>query len=215
MFKENFFSGKETLTMKRYLTAALLAVALCTGAAAAEVKIAVIDMQKVFEEYEKTKTLEIKLNQQMEVFKEYSNQLNQQYQNLRKQYESARDDSQNIAFSGAERENKRLKAQQLYESLKLKEQEMTSYGESRKTQLRDMHAKLRGEIIDEIRQVVHNKAVLEGYTIVLDKSGETLNDIPLVVYHQPNLDITDSVVQDLNRGYRKNAKDPASAAAEK
>ena len=215
MFKENFFSGKETLTMKQYLAAALLAVALCAGAAAAEVKIAVIDMQKVFEGYEKTKTLEIKLNQQMEVFKEYSNQLNQQYQNLRKQYESARDDSQNIAFSGAERENKRLKAQQLYESLKLKEQEMTSYGESRKTQLRDMHAKLRGEIIEEIRQVVHNKAVLEGYTIVLDKSGDTLNDIPLVVYHQPNLDITDSVVQDLNRGYRKNAKDPASAAAEK
>ena len=201
--------------MKRYLAAVLLALTFGAGVCAAEVKIAVIDMQKAFEQYEKTKTLQIKLDQQMEVFREYSNQLNQQYQNLRKQYESARDDSQNIAFSGAERESKRLKAQQLYESLKLKEQELTSYKESRKTQLGEMHEKLRGELIDEIKQVVHNKAVLEGYTVVLDKSGISLSDIQFVVYYQPNLDITESVVQDLNRGYRKNANDPAAAASDK
>ena len=200
--------------MKRILAALVLALTLATaGARAAELKIAVIDMQKAFQEYEKTKTIEIKLNQQMEVFKEYSNQLNQQYQNLRKQYESARDDSQNIAFSSAERENKRQKAQQLYESLKLKEQEMTSYSESRKTQIRDMYTKLRGEVVEEIRKAVHNKAVLEGYTIVLDQSGESLNDVGFVIYVQPGLDITDSIIQDLNRGYRKNAKDPAGAAA--
>jgi Skp family chaperone for outer membrane proteins len=201
--------------MKRYLAAVLLALTFGAGVCAAEVKIAVIDMQKAFEQYEKTKTLQIKLDQQMEVFREYSNQLNQQFQNLRKQYESARDDSQNIAFSGAERESKRLKAQQLYESLKLKEQELSSYKESRKTQLNEMHEKLRTELIDEIKQVVHNKAVLEGYTVVLDKSGISLSDIQFVVYYQPNLDITESVVQDLNRGYRKNANDPAAAASDK
>jgi len=200
--------------MKRILAALVLALTLATaGARAAELKIAVIDMQKAFQEYEKTKTIEIKLNQQMEVFKEYSNQLSQQYQNLRKQYESARDDSQNIAYSAAERENKRQKAQQLYESLKLKEQEMTSYTESRKTQIRDMYTKLRGEVVDEIRKAVHNKAVLEGYTVVLDQSGESLNDVGFVIYVQPGLDITDAIIQDLNRGYRKNAKDPAGAGA--
>ena len=199
--------------MKRIIAALALALSLAAGAHAAELKIAVIDMQKAFQEYEKTKTIEIKLNQQMEIFKEYSSQLNQQYQNLRKQYEAARDDSQNIAFSGAERENKRQKAQQLYESLKLKEQEMTSYSESRKTQIRDMYTKLRNEVVEEIRKAVHNKAVLEGYTIVLDQSGESLNDVGFVVYIQPGLDITDSIIQDLNRGYRKNAKDPVAGAA--
>ena len=200
------------MTMKRIAAALMLALGLTAGLHAAELKIAVIDMQKAFQEYEKTKTIEIKLNQQMEVFKEYSNQLSQQYQNLRKQYESARDDSQNIAYSAAERENKRQKAQQLYESLKLKEQEMTSYSESRKTQIRDMYTKLRGEVVDEIRKAVHNKAVLEGYTIVLDQSGESLNDVGFVIYVQPGLDITDAIIQDLNRGYRKNAKDPAAAS---
>jgi len=198
--------------MKRILAALMLALTLSAGARAAELKIAVIDMEKTFQEYEKTKTIEIKLNQQMEIFKEYSNQLNQQYQNLRKQYESARDDSQNITYSSAERENKRLKAQQLYESLKLKDQEITIYKEGRKEQIRDMYAKLRGEVVDEIRKAVHNKAVLEGYTIVLDKSGESLNDVELVIYVQPGLDITDAIIQDLNRGYHKDANDPAGAA---
>ena len=199
--------------MKRILAALMLALTVSAGARAAELKIAVIDMQKTFREYEKTKTIEIKLQQQMEVFKEYSSQLNQQYQNLRKQYESARDDSQNITYSSAERENKRLKAQQLYESLKLKDQEISIYKEGRKEQIRDMYAKLRGEVVDEIRKAVHNKAVLEGYTIVLDQSGESLNDVGFVIYVQPGLDITDAIIQDLNRGYRKNAKDPAGAAA--
>lgn len=202
------------MKLKRILAALMLALTFAAaGARAAELKIAVIDMQKTFREYEKTKTIEIKLNQQMEVFKEYSDQLNQQYQNLRKQYESARDDSQNIAYSAAERENKRQKAQQLYETLKLKQQEMNSYTESRKTQIRDMYTKLRDEVVNEIRKAVHNKAVLEGYTIVLDHSGGSMDDdLGFVIYFQPGLDITDAIIQDLNRGYRKNAKDPAEAA---
>ena len=199
--------------MKRIFAALMLALTMTVALHAAEVKIAVVDVKKVFDEYEKTKTVEIKLNQQAEVFREYSAQLEQQYKNIRKQYEDARDDSQNIAYSAAERENKRLKAQQLYESLMLKEQELKSYRESRQTQIRDMSAKLREEVIDEIRRAVHNKAVLEGYTIVIDKSGKSMSDVGFVIYVQPNLDITESVIQDLNRGYRKNAKDPAGTAA--
>ena len=200
--------------MKRIIAALALAFAVSAGAVhAAAVKIAVLDLKKAFQEYEKTKTMEIKLNQQIEVFREYSNQLKQQYENLRKQYESARDDSQNIAYSGAERENKRQKAKQLYESLMLKEQEMRSYTESRATQIQEMQTKLRDEVIADIRKVVHNKAVLEGYTLVLDLSGDAQDNVGFVIYSQSNLDITESVIQDLNRGYRKNAKDPAGAAA--
>ena len=198
--------------MKRIFAALALALTMTAGLCAAEVKIAVIDMQKAFEGYEKTKTIEIKLNQQAEVYREYANQLNQQRLNLKKQYEEARNDSQDIAYSGAERENKRKKAQQLYESLLLKEQELNTYKESRQAQISEMSLKMREDVLEEIRKVVHNKAVLEGYTVVLDKSGSALSDVGFVIYFQPNLDITDAVIQDLNRGYRKNAKDPTAAA---
>ena len=45
--------------MKRIIAALMLALTMTAGLRAAELKIAVIDMQKAFQEYEKTKTIEI------------------------------------------------------------------------------------------------------------------------------------------------------------
>lgn len=177
----------------------------------APVKIAVVDIQKVFHEYEKTKTMEIKLTQQQEVFQEYSEQLEAQLLKLKKDYDSALSDSQNVMFSSAERERKRLKTVELKDALARKEQELKSYIESRIPQIREMQEKLRDDVIEDIRKVVHNIAVLEGYTFVLDKSEDPLRGIEFVIYAQPGLDITDSVIQNLNRGYRKDAKNPADA----
>ena len=181
------------------------------SASSSPVKIAVVDVQKVFQEYEKTKSLEIKLNQQHEVFREYSDQLEVQLLKLKKDYDTALADSQNIAYASAERESKRLKAAELKDALARKEQEIKSYVESRVLQLREMQEKLRGDVIGDIQKTVHNTAVLEGYTLVLDKSGKGLSDTDFILYVQPNLEITESVIQNLNRGYRKDAKNPADA----
>ena len=179
------------------------------------VKIAVVDIQKVFHEYEKTKVLEIKLNQQNEVFGEYSDQLKAQYLNLKKEYDDALADSQNIAYSIEEREIKRLKSGELKDALARKEQERKSYIENSVLRLQEMEEKLRGEVVDDIKKVVHNIAVLEGYTLVLDKSDNPLTGVGFVIYVQPNLDITETAIQNLNRGYRKDAKNPADADKER
>ncbi len=201
---------------KKFLLVLFIAVfSFAVVHAADDVKIAVVDMQKVFDNYEKTKNIELKLNQQMDVYKEYLAQLNQQYQNINKQFTEARDASQNILLSIAERESKRQKAQQLYESLQLKEQEVKSYADDRKAQITKLYDDMRNEVIDEIKQCVRTKAVLAGYLLVLDLSGASLNELSTVIYYQNNLDITESVIQDLNRGYRKNAADPVNAASKK
>ena len=71
-----------------------------------------------------------------------------------------------------------------------------------------MLEKMRGDIIKDIQKAAQNIAVIEGYTLVLDKSEDPLRGISFVIYAQPNLDITERVIQNLNRGYRTNAKDP-------
>ncbi len=177
---------------------------------AEELKIAVVDMKKVFDEYEKTKTMELKLTQQMDIYKEYLAQLNQQYLNVNKQFNDARDASQNVTLNIAEREGNRKKAQQLYETLQVKEQEMKNYASDRKIQLDKLQEELRSEVLNEINRCVRNKAILAGYTVVLDSSGMSTNDISMIVYYKADIDITDSVIKDLNRGYRKDAKEPVS-----
>ena len=199
--------------MKRKITGVLLLTLVCLfRAAAADVQIAVIDMRKVFQEYEKTKEVEKKLQEQSDMFREYSLKLSSQIQSLKKDFEKARDESQdNFALSEAERENRRLKAKEIYEQLLVRQSELKSYNQSRAEQIRSVYEKQRNDILEEIRKVVQTRAVLLGYHLVMDKSGSTSNEISAVVYHMPQMDITQSVLEELNKSYRMtvSAKDKA------
>lgn len=178
----------------------LLCCAVCT--ISAQQKIAVVDMQRVFSGYDKTKAIELQLNRQMELYKEYAGKLVQEYQTLRKEFETLRDGALNVTLSESERENRKMRAVEKGEAMKRKEAELKEYNQSRQKQLKEHYDKLRNEIVDEIKQVVMNKCILNGWTLVLDKSGSSLNDMPLVIYSSPSIDLTKDVLTELNRAYR-------------
>ena len=198
--------------MKKMLLKVLLVLAVCTGvelsAQNMPLKIAVIDMNRVFQEYNKTKINEAKLKKQADIYKEYSNQLAQSLNKLRQEFVKLRDDSQNMVYTAAERENRRLNAQEKYRQTAAKEAELREYNRERQKQLRDEYEKLRSSILQDISNVVTEKCLAEGYGLVLDKSGRTLNNIPFVVYSSKMLDITDSVIKTLNMGQNKQAPEP-------
>ena len=171
-------------------------------------KIAVIDMNRVFQEYNKTKINEAKLKKQAEIYKEYSTQLAQSLAKLRQEFVKLRDDSQNMVFTAAERENRRMNAQEKYRQAAAKEAELREYNRDRQRQLRDEYEKLRSSILADISNVVSSKCLAEGYGLVLDKSGRSLNNIPLVVYSSKTLDITESVIKTLNMGQNKPEPQP-------
>ena len=165
------------------------------------VRIAVIDMNKVFEKYSKTKINESKLKDQSEIFRKYAEELSASIQKLQKEFLKMRTASQNLAYTGAERENMRLNAKEKYMQIQAKKRELERYEQEKRAQLRDQYEKHRSEILKDIASVVNNRSIAEGYTLVLDKSGRSLNNIPLVVYSSGAIDITDSVIKTLNMGF--------------
>ena len=190
------------------LSAAVLAGLVPVKAADQPLKIAVIDMNRVFQEYNKTKINEAKLKKQAEIYKEYSTQLAQSLSKLRQEFVKLRDDSQNMVYTAAERENRRMNAQEKYRQAAAKEAELREYNRERQKQLRDEYEKLRSSILTDISNVVSAKCLAEGYGLVLDKSGRSLNYIPLVVYSSKMLDITESVIKTLNMGQNKPEPQP-------
>ena len=190
------------------LTAAVFAGIVPVKAADQSLKIAVIDMNRVFQEYNKTKINEAKLKKQAEIYKEYSTQLAQSLAKLRQEFVKLRDDSQNMVYTAAERENRRMNAQEKYRQAAAKEAELREYNRERQRQLRDEYEKLRSSILADISNVVSAKCLAEGYGLVLDKSGRSLNNIPLVVYSSKMLDITESVIKTLNMGQNKPEPQP-------
>ena len=186
--------------MKKWLLTS--ACALCAlSLSAAELKIAVIDMGRVFQEYTKTKINEAKLKKQAEIFKDYSSRLSDQLKKLQAEFKDLRDASQNMAYTAAERENRRLNAADKYAQVNAKEKELRDYNREKQAELRTEYEKMREGIIKDIEKVVADKCVTEGYVLVIDKSGKTLNNIPTVVYHNPALDITTPVIKTLNTGF--------------
>ena len=67
--------------------------------------------------------------------------------------------------------------------------------------------RMRQGILKEVTDVVQKEAKDAGYLLVLDKSGNTLNGLPSLVFAQDNLDITADIIKILN----KNAPTPAEA----
>ena len=179
----------------------------CSATICAQQKIAVVDIQKIFSGYDKTKALELKINEQVKVYQEYAAKLLQEYRTIESECKRLRDDSMNLTLSEAERESRKRSFISKSEELKRKELEINEYNRSRQKLLKEQFDKKRAEVIAEIRQVISNKCMLEGWTMALDKSGVTLNDMPVVLYSVSSVDITKSVLDDLNRAYRTGKKD--------
>lgn len=193
---------------KWFLFAALCLISCCLQAQ----KIAVIDMAHVFQNYEKTKINELKLQQQAEVYRTYTIRLKETFDQCKREFETLRDASQNVSLTEAERESKRLAAQEKYMELQAREAEFKQYTQEKQNQMREAYDTMRNAILKEINQTIQSKCMIEGIALVLDKSGKSFNDIPLIVYSIPSLDLTKSVLDELNRGNRVNAKNPTESA---
>ena len=186
-----------------FVTAAL---ALLTGPVAAQSKIALIDMTKVFEGYYKTKAAKGILKDQEEDLRKQEKVLLEQYQKSTEDYKKALDDANNQAISAEEREKRKKSGEASLLEIKRMEDQLNQFKRSADTTLGERMLKMRENILEEIRTVINAKAKASGFSMVLDTSGESRNGAPTVLYHNGENDITTAVLSQLN------ASEPPSAS---
>ena len=96
-------------------------------------------------------------------------------------------------------------------SIKTMEREINEFRQTRERQLQEQALRMREGIVKEISDVVMDKVKTNNLDLVLDKSGMSLNGVPLVMYSRDNYDFTTDVVTVLNKPGR--ATEPAASAA--
>src|SRR3954454_24407558 len=202
--------------MKKLLITALGLIAL-PFASYAEVKIGTVDMNRAFKEYNKTKDAETKIN-------DAKNAAKKEYDDRADAYKKALDDINNL--------NKQLDSSALSADAKTKlakdrddkianiknmEREINEFRQTRERQLQEQALRMREGIVKEITDVVMDKVKTNSIDFVFDKSGMSLNGVPLVMYARDNVDFTSDVVTALNKPGRAttstNAEKPATAPA--
>lgn len=183
--------------MRACTMAMVMAASMVMGA---ELRIGVINLDRAFNEYHKTKLADAQLRQQADEFNEERKKLVAEYEKLQEEFTRLRDEAQNIALSEVVRSAKREQAEDKLIELRDFESRIRRFDESRRKQLDDQGRRMRKRIVDEILQTANNFAKVRGYNLVLDSSAQSLNGVEVVIFSDPKLDLTDDILGELNKG---------------
>ncbi len=192
--------------MKKHIVLSLLAAFLTTaGASAQNIKIGTVDMKKVFESYYKTKDAEAKINEARNNAKK---ELEDRMDTAKQTLDQVKKLDEEIAKPELSKDAKEQKAKargEKAQELQNMDREIREFQQSREKQLQEQSVRMRAGIVEDINKVVAEKVKAENFDVVLDKSGPSLNGVPIVLYSRDSYEFTDTVVTSLNKNKGKEA----------
>jgi len=168
-------------------------------------KIGTVDMQRAFKDYNKTKEAEAKINDaknsakkeyddRAEAYKKALDEIN----NLNKQLESSALSADKKTQIAKDRDDK-------IANIKNMEREISEFRQTREQQLQQQLMRVREGIVKEITDVVMEKVRSNNLDLVFDRSGMSINGVPVLLYSHDNIDFTNDIIAVLNRPGRATA----------
>lgn len=195
------------------LSCVLLSLALGTTTVHAQnLKLGTVDMKKVFENYYKTKDAEARINDARNAAKKELDDRMDVYNKGVAEVKKLNEEMESAALGKEAKEQKAKLRDEKIGELKTMEREVNEFRVTREKQLQEQSVRMRGGIVDEINKVIEDKVKADGYDLVVDKSGPSLNGVPIVLYSRESYDFTNEVVTILNKN--KGAADAAPAKAD-
>ena len=188
--------------MKQLIVSLSVATALCSFAsssALAQMKVGIVDMNKVFTSYYKTKDAESRLNDaraqaktdldgRLETLKSNMEAINKLEADAKKP--ELTPDKQQAAI--------RTRDEKINEVRNL-DREIGEFRQTRERQLQEQFMRMRGDIVQDIMKIVDAKVKAEGFELVFDKSGQGISQVPVVLFSAPSMDFSDSLITELNK----------------
>ena len=193
------------------ILSSLFAVGLCfagAGAAQAQTKIGIVDMNKVFSGYYKTKDAETKINDAREGAKKELDERMESHKQLLDEINTLNKDIDNAALSASAKADRNKKRDDKIAQVRALEQEIQDFKTSRERGLQEQRLRMRNQIVEEIMTVINARVKSDNFDLVLDKSGQSLNGVNMVLHSNDKMDFSDDVVTALN----KNRPAPDTAA---
>jgi outer membrane protein len=169
--------------------------------ASADLKIAVIDLNKAFDAYYVTKEAQAKLKEKQDTYQKEIDGLKADYQRTGEEADALKRAADDPTLSAQARQDKAT-------ALKEKAQDLSTMGSKleetiteRKGELQDELIRRHKEILDDITKIVTNYSGPQGYDLVIDKSAlSAASGVSVVLYNSSKLtDITPDVITLLNK----------------
>src|SRR6266404_5530403 len=188
---------KKLLSTTLALTLALPLAAFAQGT----LKIGTVDMQRAFKEYSKTKDAEAKIN---DAKKEYDDRA-ESYKKALDEINTLNKQLDAPALSADAKTQKAKERDDKISNIKNMEREISEFRQTRERQLQEQAMRMREGIVKEITDIVMDKVKTNHMDLVLDRSGMSLNGVPVVMYSPDNVDFTSDIITVLNKPGRSTA----------
>ncbi len=201
--------------MKRFLSTILVLTLVFPIAAFSPgaPKIGTVDMQRAFKEYYKTKDAEAKINDARSAAKK-------EYDDRAEAYKKALDEINSLnkqldapALTAEAKTQKAKERDDKIANIKKMEREINDFSQTRDRQLQEQLMRMREGIVKEITDVVVEKVKTNNMDFVFDKSGVSLNGVPVMLYAPPNVDFTNDIIAVLNKPGRGTTGSTSKTAA--
>ena len=173
---------------------------LIPHAGAQGMKVGIVDMNRVFAEYYKTKDAEQDVNDQKELAKKELEARNVQYKALIEKYQLLAKQIKDPAITAELRAQKQEEAKGIASEARSLEREKKEFADRRQRMLLTEVDRARKAIIEEIQDLVKATAKQRNYDIVFDKSGVGDRGIPFLLHSKDAVDFSKAVIEQLNKG---------------
>ncbi len=175
------------------LSAVLLAA--MTISAAAQTKVATVDMKKIFNGYWKTKQASVALeNRKVELRKEMKDMADG-LEKAQADYKQLLDQANDQAISADERDKSHQAAADKAKEISNTKVTLEQFQRQAEAQLADQSQRMSGNLVTEIQKAVADKAKAGGYSMVINSAYTEA-----FIYVSGDSDITDGVLSQLNAG---------------
>ena len=193
--------------MKKLLSTILaLTIALpIAGFAQGTLKIGTVDMQRAFKEYNKTKDAEAKINGARDQARKELTDREESYKRALEEINNLSKQLEAPALSADAKTQKAKERDDKIATVKTMEREISDFQKTREQQLQQQLMRIREGIVKEITDIVMDRVKSSHLDFVFDKSGVSLNGVPVVVYAPDNVDFTNDIVAILNKPGRVSA----------
>lgn len=184
----------------------LTAILTAGSITAAEQKISFINMEKVFDEYYKTKTANVQFKARGKEIDVKRKEILSIAKSLKAEFDKLNAEYKDKSLNENAREKKKEAAENKFIEFKEAEKNLMEFDKVAKKEIANQMRQMQQKIVGEISGVIQTYAVENKIDIVLDNSGKTLNNVECVMYFDRRNDITDPILAIMNKNAPESEK---------
>lgn len=180
---------------------------LHSGANAQRLKIATVDMERLFNEYHKTTSVQRDINIERARIQKDNNLRLKDIRDIDDSLQKIREQLKDEELGEKKRQDLRQEAGDLSQDGIHKERERSEFLERRNRTLSEKMTKQMRAILVTIQRAVSERAKAGNYDYIFDQSGNSNQGIPFVLHARDTTDLTDSLLEEINQDAPEDPKE--------